>query len=99
MFLLKAFDARDRETNAQNPGVRVSRPTLHGLANCYSRVTNIPPERIEAELAKAGFSLGGTVDFDSADSANEEGGPKGQRERRCAMARQKKSTGKREQVR
>jgi len=74
VFLLKAYDARDREANAQNPRVLIgpTRPTLHGLAAQYARVTDIPLSRVEEELAKAGFALGGIVDFDPADSANEE---------------------------
>lgn len=72
LFLCKAFDARDRETNARNAGVRVgpSRPTLHGLAAHYARVTNIELRRIEAVLVEAGLGLGAAVDFDQADSAN-----------------------------
>jgi hypothetical protein len=75
VFLRKAYDARDREANAQNPRVRIgpSRPTLHGLAAHYAHVTGIALRRVEGELAKAGFALGAIVDFNPADSANEEG--------------------------
>ena len=70
LFLCKAFDARDRETNARNAGVRVaSRPTLHGLAAHYARVTNIELRRIEAVLVEAGLGLGAVVDFDPANAA------------------------------
>ncbi len=72
VFLLKAFDARDREANAQNPRVRTgpSRPTLHGLAAHYARVTNVDLRRVEQVLAQAGFALGGIVDLDPADSVD-----------------------------
>ncbi len=72
-FLLKAFDARDRETNARHAGVRVgsSRPTLHGLAAHYGRVTNIELRRVEGMLVEAGFDLGAIVEYDAADSTNE----------------------------
>lgn len=72
LFLLKAFDARDRETNALNPRtIQKSRPTLHGLAAHYANVTNIELRRIEGMLVEAGFDLGAIVEYDAADSANE----------------------------
>ena len=71
LFLCKAFDARDRETNARNTGVCVgpSRPTLHGLAADYARVTDIELRRIEAVLVEAGLGLAAVVDFDPAEAA------------------------------
>ncbi len=73
LFLLKVFDARDREANAQKPGVLIGplRPTLHGLAAHYAQVTGIALHRVEGELAKAGFASGGIVDYDPADSGDE----------------------------
>ena len=63
VFLLKAYDGRDREANAKNSGVTVgpSRPTLHGLAAHYAHVTNIDLRRIEGVMVKAGFNLGSIV--------------------------------------
>ena len=73
LFLCKAFDARDREANARNAGVRVgpSRPMLHGLAVHYAHVTNIELRRVEGMLVEAGFDLGALVEFSPANSADE----------------------------
>ena len=75
LFLGKVYAARDREANARNTGVTTgpSRPTLHGLAAHYARVTDIDLWRIEGMLVKAGFDLGALVEFDPADSANATG--------------------------
>ena len=72
LFLGKVYAARDREANARNTGVTTgpSRPTLHGLAAHYARVTDIDLRRIEGLLVKAGFDLGALVEFDPVDSAN-----------------------------
>lgn len=80
LFLCKAFDARDRETNDRNAGVRVgpSRPTLHGLAAHYAHATNIELRRVEGMLVEAGFRLGAIVEYDEADSTDGTGLPQGQ---------------------
>jgi hypothetical protein len=72
VFLLNAYDARDREANARSTGVIIgpSRPTLHGLAAHYARLTDVDLRRVEGVMAKAGFDLGATVEIDLADSAN-----------------------------
>ncbi|TVS17071.1 MAG: hypothetical protein EA424_13440 [Planctomycetaceae bacterium] len=79
-FLCKAFDARDREANARNAGVRIgpSRPTLHGLAAQYAGATNIELRRVEGMLVAAGFSLGAIVEYDAAEWADGTGLPQGQ---------------------
>jgi hypothetical protein len=66
-FLLKAYDARDREANARNSGVIIgpSRPTLHGLAAHYAHVTNIDLQHVEGRLVEAGFDLGAIIEYDS----------------------------------
>jgi hypothetical protein len=74
VFLLKAYDARDREANASNPRtIQKSRPTLHGLAGLYARVTEVSQERIEKLLVEAGLNLGAVVEFDPANAANAAG--------------------------
>jgi hypothetical protein len=69
VFVSKVHRVCDREANAHNPHtVQKSRLTLHGLAGCYARVTDINQERVEQILVKAGLDLGALVEFDRADS-------------------------------
>ena len=68
-FLLRSYDAKDREINAQsNRTTQRSRPTLHGLAGHFSMLTGILESRIQAELKANGFNLGATIEFDSTQS-------------------------------
>lgn len=64
-FILRSYDATDREVNASNQGsIQRSRPTLHGLAGDFAMLTKVPRSRVEKEFQALGFSLGATVEFD-----------------------------------
>ena len=64
-FVLRAYDAKDQQTNLQNPGARTrSRTTLHGLAGQFAQLTWLPRERIENIFLAHGFNLGSVVEFD-----------------------------------
>jgi hypothetical protein len=68
-FMLRACDARDRELNSQNRGSKQrSRPTLHGLAGHFARLTNISVDRVEQAFQVHGLNLGATVEFDKPAS-------------------------------
>jgi hypothetical protein len=65
-FILRSYDATDREVNASNQSsIQRSRPTLHGLASDFAMLTKVPRSRVEKEFQAFGFSLGATVEFDS----------------------------------
>ncbi|MFQ4139058.1 hypothetical protein PGN35_022365 [Nodosilinea sp. PGN35] len=64
-FVLRAHDAKDQQTNLQNPGAKTrSRTTLHGLALQFAQITWLPKERIETIFLAYGFDLGSVVEFD-----------------------------------
>ncbi len=66
-FILRSYDARDREVNARSRGViHKSRPTLHGLAGDFAMLTKVPESRVEREFQTRGLDLGVTVEFDPA---------------------------------
>ncbi|MFO7728211.1 MAG: hypothetical protein R6X11_07765 [Desulfonatronovibrio sp.] len=67
LFILRSFDAADREINEKNKGsIQKSRPTLHGLAADFAMLTKVPSYIVEKKLKSLGFNIGATVDFDSA---------------------------------
>jgi hypothetical protein len=64
-FTLKCHEAKDKIANARNTGsVQKSRPSIHGVAMHYSRITDLSGSQIEQQLKSDGFDLGATVDFD-----------------------------------
>ncbi len=64
-FMLRACDARVQELNSQNRGSRQrSRPTLHGLAGHFARLTHVSVDRVEQVFQAHGLNLGATVEFD-----------------------------------
>ena len=74
VFVLKGRHARDRAANARNPRtVQKTRLTLHGLAGCYARATDISQTCVEQILIEAGLDLGALVEFDPADSEDTTG--------------------------
>jgi hypothetical protein len=66
LFLLRSFDATDKEFNARYTGsIRKSRPTIHGLAADFSMLTKVPKFIVENKIKALGLNLGATVEFDS----------------------------------
>ena len=66
LFILRSFDATDREINEKNKGsIQKSRPTLHGLAGYFAMLTNVPSFIVEKKLKSLGFNIGAIVEFDS----------------------------------
>jgi hypothetical protein len=66
-FVLRSFDARDRERNASSRGtIQTSRPTVYGLAAIYAGIADIPRSPIKEEFEAHGLYLGATVEFDPA---------------------------------
>lgn len=64
-FILRSYDAGDRESNKRNRGtIQKSRPTLHGLARDFAMLTRIQLSRVEREFESRGFDLSATVEFD-----------------------------------
>ena len=64
-FLLRSYDARDRQINARSDNTsRATRPTLHGLAGIFAGLTDMPRSDIETQLQADGFDLGAVVEFD-----------------------------------
>ena len=57
-LLLRLYDAKDKNTNCK------SRPTLHGLANKYSWLTEVNSDQIEDMLKEYGFLLGSAIEYD-----------------------------------
>ena len=71
-FLLRSGDAKAREMNAKNPGVKATcRPTVRGLARHLASLTDVPSSHVEQELESRGFSLGALVEFDPTPAENE----------------------------
>ncbi len=69
LFILRSFDATDREVNKKNKtSIQKSRPTLHGLAGDFSRLTKVPNFIVERTIKSLGLNLGATVDFDPDSS-------------------------------
>ncbi len=58
MLIITVDDAKDKNTNCK------SRPTLHGLANKYSLLTEVNSDQIEDMLKEYGFLLGSTIEYD-----------------------------------
>jgi hypothetical protein len=57
-LLLKAHNAKDQTTGCR------SRPTVNGLANRYSMLTDISPDTIIEVFNRHGLPLGATVESD-----------------------------------
>ena len=67
-FMLRACDAKDQEINAQTQGsTQRSRPTLHGLAGSFAKLTHISRERVEHIFNGYGLELGATIEFDPSE--------------------------------
>ena len=65
-FILRCYEAKDKITNARNKGsVQKSRPSIHGVAMHFSRITDLSGAQIEQKLKSDGFDLGATLDFDA----------------------------------
>src|SRR5215207_2328820 len=67
-LLLKLYEAKDRETNSQNPRSFVRcRPTVNGLAVYYSLlVSSVSRERVLEALEGHGLPLDATVEHGDA---------------------------------
>ena len=66
-FILRSYDARDRDINACSHGsVPKSRPTFHGLAADFAMLTKVPESRVEREFQTRGLDLEATIEFDPA---------------------------------
>ena len=64
-FILRCHEAKDRIANAQNTGsVQKSRPSIHGIAMHFVRISDLSEAQIERQLKSDGFELGTTVEFD-----------------------------------
>ena len=64
-FVLQCHEAKDSIANARNTGsVQKSRPSIHGLAMHFARISDLSGIQIEQQLKSDGFDLGATVEFD-----------------------------------
>ena len=64
-FTLQCHEAKDKIANARNTGsVQKSRPSVHGVAMHFARITDLSGAQIKQQLKSDGFDLGATVDYD-----------------------------------
>ena len=58
-LILKVSDAKDRGTNSK------SRPTINGLAKCYSMLADVDLKRVMAVMTRNDLPLGAVVEHDA----------------------------------
>ena len=70
-FILHCHEATDKIANARNTGsVQKSRPSIHGVAMHFSRISDLSGAQIEQQLKSDGFDLGATVEFDQTPNVS-----------------------------